>query len=245
MNKIDAQIQWIAANATNYHDDIVMIEFDKINQLYAKYQEQGKEIFVHEILKAFYNIIEIQRETIEAIPRFASDEADVDKIISAFCNMIKTQRELICCLEQEDENLFDHSAFMEQPWLHGYTANMPNIADESKAGFQNDEQLQNAFTAYCLNDGKSSYTANDYCSRIKSLWKNFYNEYEENSRDGYNFIEEKIIPNSPLLNVYNQAEFFFTFIEKKIIETDGNRNWTNARAAFNKFDEFRMTLENK
>jgi hypothetical protein len=29
----------------------------------------------------------------------------------------------------------------------------------------------------------------------------------------------------------------------KIAESEGNRNWANTRAAFNKFDEFRVSIQ--
>jgi hypothetical protein len=51
--------------------------------------------------------------------------------------------------------------------------------------------------------------------------------------------EEKINPNNPLLNVYYHTDELNCFISMKIAESEGNRNWANTRAAFNKFDEFK------
>ena len=241
MNKIDEQLQWIAANATSHLDDIVMIELEKINQLYEKYQDDRKEIFVDEIIKAFSEIIKIQNMSIGTVIGY---DSKVDNIISAFCDMIKIQKTLISHLEDDGE---DVSMFIEQPDLFRYVSNRPNTADESKREFTTDEQIQKAFTSYCMNSKKSlsSYTANDYCSRIRNLWKNFYEEYKKKSGDCGNFDGGKIIENCPLLNVYNQIEFFSTFVEMQIYETNGNRNWTNARAALNKFLEFKLLVENQ
>ena len=41
------------------------------------------------------------------------------------------------------------------------------------------------------------------------------------------------------MNVYYNIETLCEYIKGKIAETEGNRNWLNARAALNKFDEFR------
>ena len=41
------------------------------------------------------------------------------------------------------------------------------------------------------------------------------------------------------MNVYHNIEALAEYVRVKIAENEGNRNWLNARAALNKFDEFR------
>ena len=113
-------------------------------------------------------------------------------------------------------------------------------APVSAATLNNDKELQAAFTDYCLQNGKSSYTANDYCSRIKNLWRTFYQAYQSGELpDELEIRKEKIQSDSPLLNAYYHADELHCYISMKVAGTDGNRNWLNVRAAFNKFDEFK------
>ena len=260
MRKIDELIQRYKQIATSYYDDIVMIELDKINQLYDKFQETTEDMFASEMMEAFLKIIDTQKERILDLDSVNFDEIDVNKVVESFYKIIKTQRELICYLGQEsvqefendydcdEDSLYTDSNFFpvrETPFGHGFISCQPVTATESiSEEFSDDKQLQAAFTSYCLKNGKSSYTANDYCSRIKNLWKNFYNEYKEGkTEDDLKPVEEIIDSDYPLLNVYHHADMLYKYIMIKIDETDGNRNWTNARAAFNKFDKFRCSIE--
>lgn len=260
MRKIDELIQRYKQMATSYYDDIVMIELDKINQLYDKFQETTEDMFASEMMEAFSKIIDTQKERILEFGSIDFDEIDVNKVVESFYKIIKTQRDLICYLEQESVQEFENdcdcdedslcansSLFSvgEMPFGHGFIPCQPVTATESiSEEFSDDKQLQAAFTSYCLKNGKSSYTANDYCSRIKNLWKNFYNEYKEGKlEDDLKPVEEIIDSDYPLLNVYHHADILYKYVMIKIDETGGNRNWTNARAAFNKFDKFRCSIE--
>lgn len=219
MKKIDEQIQWYEQNSTSLYDDIVRIELNKINELYDGYEDYTDEIFVNEM-------------------------------IEAFCKIIEKQRERINDLETENGAYITNSSFSSgnQPFVHNFAVCQTNITSQNKGalqeGFQNDKQLQEAFTLYCLSKGKSSYTVNDYCSRIKNLWKSFYEEYQKgNLPKEIEVNEEKIQPNTPLLNVYYHTDELNCYVSMKIAESDGNRNWANTRAAFNKFDEFKISIK--
>ncbi len=219
MNKIDERIQWYEQNATNRYDDLVRIELKKISDLYDVYEDSTDEMFVNEMIEAFCKIIETQRERISAL----ESENNEEKINSA--------------------DVYEADVpFSGRPFGQKFMS-FTNISvgnGISQQGFQNDKQLQEAFTLYCLNNGKSSYTVNDYCSRIKNLWKSFYTEYIQGELPKELEInEEKINQNSPLLNALYHTEELNCYISMKIAESEGNRNWPNTRAAFNKFDKFK------
>lgn len=267
MKKIDERIQWYEKNSSNYDDDLSRIELMKIKELYAAYDKRSERSFMTEAIAAFYKIIEIQKEHLCGISLDSLNEADIEMMMGSLCEIEKKHRELISCLEDEpirpsendcdfeEDNPypdFDFLSVGEKSFGYSYIPFRPlsktPVTDNGATineGFQNDKQLQAAFTSYCLENGKSSYTANDYCSRIKNLWKTFYNEYKEGKlEDDLKPNKEMIDPNSPLLSVFHHTELLSRYIMIKIDETDGNRNWTNTRAAFNKFDKFRCGIEN-
>ena len=209
MDKIYEQIKWYEENSASLYDDVVRIELKKINELYESYEDCTNKIFVNEMIESFCKIIEKQRERID---------------------------ELTCA------TAFSYN--QKQSSGCGFMASQNGVTTENgyipQKGFQTDKQLQEAFTVYCLNNGKSSYTVNDYCSRIKNLWKTFYEEYKNNGLPReLEIAEEKITPDSPLLNAYYHTDEINCYISMKIAAADGNRNWANIRAAFNKFDDFK------
>ena len=95
MKKIDELIQQYKQVAASYYDDVVMIELDKINQLYDKFQESTEEIFAFEMMKAFLEIIDTQKERIPELNSIDFTETDTNKVIESFYKIIKTHRELI------------------------------------------------------------------------------------------------------------------------------------------------------
>ena len=159
----------------------------------------------------------------------------MDKIISTFCEIIEVQRNVI-----ED-------VLMEADQPGFYAPQSQNSSESyllSCEDFESDKQLQSAFTIYCLSNGKSSYTVNDYCSRLRNLWKSFYKEYKQGILpEQLEVNQEKINPDTPLLNIFYHADELNCFICMKIAGTENNRNWANTRAAFNKLDEFRLCCE--
>ena len=161
----------------------------------------------------------------------SEDKIFLDKIIGTFCEIMEIQRDVIVDVKTE-------MGYYDVPNQHNFV-----VTYSQHTEFINDKQLQEAFTAYCLKAGKSSYTVNDYCSRIKNVWKSFYAE----NQNGYlpeelEVNEEKINSNNPLLNAYYHADELHCYISMKIAGFEGNRNWLNARAALNKFDEFKSSL---
>lgn len=179
-----------------------------------------------ELIKANLKLINNLYEEIEN----SEDKIFLDKIINTFCEIIETQRDVINELQAESGCYNDSTDYI-------YT---------NQTEFTDDKQLQEAFTVYCLKSGKSSYTVNDYCSRIKKSWKAFFAEYQQGTLlEEIEVNEEKINPNNPLLNAYYHADELHCYISMKIAESEGNRNWANTRAAFNKFDEFRSVTLNK
>ncbi len=164
----------------------------------------------------------------------SEDKIFLDKIIGTFCEIMEIQRDVI----NDVVMISEQANFCSAP---NYNAFAVEYSDTTE--FSDDKQLQAAFTSYCLGMGKSSYTVNDYCSRIKNLWKNFYEEYKSGVLPKeIEVIEERIKPNSPLLNAYYHTDELDCYISMKIAVNEGNRNWANTRAAFNKFDEFKSSL---
>ena len=166
-----------------------------------------------------------------------TNEMFVEEMIESFCKIIEKQREKINELEYESAN-DEIIAFSSQPVGHSFI----NVLNNQE-GFQDDKELQFAFTQYCLRNGTSSYTVNDYCSRIKKIWKSFEDDYRNGKLSGE---LSDMFPEVPwdgvLLNVYENIDILGKYVKEKIDETNGNRNWLNARVALNKFDEFKSSL---
>ncbi len=205
---------------------------NKINDLIAWYQENSarKEF---DYIEAHLNLV---NNLFNKMDNF-EDKMYIDKIIDTFCEIVKMQGEVI--KELEIENIpYDNDE-------DNYTTPNPNkdflfnnYIGYYSSEYTDDRYLQNAFTNYCLEMGKSTYTINDYCSRIKTLWKIFYNEYEQGNLKNTQLNTDKVKFDAPLINVYNNIEAINKFIISKNDEAQISRNWANTRAAFNKFYKF-------
>lgn len=226
MKKIDELILWYEQNSLTTHDCIVSIELEKINSLYGRYKDHTNEMFVEEMIESFCKIIEKQQEKASELEENLKNEINA--------------------------NSYDGGTFSTNPpFGHSFMTvtnlgrgNMPRDPEEKIEDFQNDKQLQNAFTQYCLGNGASSYTVNDYCSRIKKTWKSFEDDYKNNNLKDTLASKFPQIPwDGILMNVYYNIEVLAEYVRVKIAETEGNRNWLNARAALNKFDEFRKSIQ--
>ena len=214
MKKIEAQIQWYQQNANSRYDEMIAIELEKIDRLYSRYENHADELFVEEMIDSFCKIMCHHREKIRNLENNGTNP------------LVVSPEEARRRLEAFD--FTDH-----------YVSATP-----SAGGFTTDKQLQEAFTAYCLNKGKSTYTVNDYCSRIRNLWKSFYGdncrgELPEEMTIG----EDEVEDNSPLLNAYRHVDLLQCYVSMMTAVSEGNRNWANVRAAFNKWDEFRTDME--
>lgn len=226
MKKIDELILWYEQNSLTAHDCIVSIELEKINSLYDRYKDHTNEMFVEEMIESFCKIIERQQEKAIELEESLRNEITANSYNSEILS---------------GSQPFGHS-FMTVPNLR--RDNVPRDPEEKIEDFQNDKQLQNAFTQYCLSNGTSSYTVNDYCSRIKKTWKSFEDDYRTGKlKDNLSSKFPEIPWDGILMNVYYNIEVLAEYVKSKIAETEGNRNWLNARAALNKFDEFRASIK--
>ena len=226
MKKIDELILWYEQNSLTPHDCLVSIELEKINSLYDRYKDHTNEMFVEEMIESFCKIIEKQREKASELENNLKNEINT----SCYDNDIFSGNQP-----------FGHN-FMTVPNLR--RDNIPRDPEEKIEDFNDDRQLQNMFTQYCLSNGISSYTVNDYCSRIKKTWKSFEDNYKNGSlKDNLASKFPEIPWDGVLMNVYYNIEVLAEYVKVKINETEGNRNWLNARAAINKFDEFRSSIK--
>ncbi len=216
------QTGWISMNASNTTPttkatDSLIKKIDEQIEWYDNNSTRKEDNYIKAHLKLIRNL----SENVES----SEDIMFIDKIVGTFCEIIETQRGVISELEYIDTYSAGNIA-----------SPTTNLQTEE---FVNDSQLQMAFTSYCLSKGKSSYTVNDYCSRVKNLWKSFYEEYKNGMLPEELIIDEEVIKhNFPLLNAYHHTDELNCYISMKISGYEGNRNWANIRAAFNKFDEF-------
>ena len=167
----------------------------------------------------------------------SEDKIFLDKIINTFCEIIEIQKEVINDVAMAAEQGGLSSAPNQQAFAVDYS---------DMKEFSDDKQIQNAFTSHYLGKGKSSYTVNDYCSRIKNLWKSFYEEYKKGDLPKELIVnEEEINSDTPLLNAYHHIDVLTCYVSMMIAISEGSRNWLNTRAALNKFSDFGVSIEAK
>ena len=156
----------------------------------------------------------------------------IERIIDTFCDIVRKQREIIQTVEFQSQtqpvgNVIAHNGFA--------TSYIPTAS-----GFTNDEQIRSVFSAYMQKEGKSSFTANDYILRVQNLWRSFYSDYQAGelpSELAESVIEEEIKADAHLLNAYNYIEELNCYVSMKMAGSGGDRNFANARAAFNTFSK--------
>lgn len=205
----------------------VMTKIDEQIQWYEQNATRKDEDLIKADLKLINNLYDEVENS--------EDKIFLDKIVGTFCEIVEIQRNVINSLLTDAEqgvscgSVSQNNAFT----IYSYPTE-----------FTDDKQLQEAFTAYCLSAGKSSYTVNDYCSRIKNLWRSFYAECQNGELPEELKVNEEIIkPDSPLMNAYHHIDELNCYISMKIAAASENRNWANTRAAFNKFDAFKCSIE--
>jgi hypothetical protein len=151
-----------------------------------------------------------------------------DEIIDIFCNIMNRLRDRII----RHENTLEDMA-----------TNLKELDDDIPLetvyaeDFEEDIEVYRAFEQYLTQEVKrplSSYTINDYCSRIKILWNTFCEEKQEKQNT-----------NNPLLQAFRNVECLRGYLERKIGEDKENRNLANAKAALNKFSEFEIYSRDK
>lgn len=164
----------------------------------------------------------------------AEDRIFMDEIIETFLGIMDVQRGVIFDLQMEMESGSGYT-----PGQHSFVA----AYTQPDEGFQTDKQLQIAFATYLTSKGKSSYTINDYCSRIRNLWKSFYNDYKIGELPDELVVDEAgILAEHPLVNAFNHADELYAYISMKIASAENKRNLANTQAAMRRFDDFKCSL---
>ena len=203
------------------------------NENWVEMSSEHKKSREDIVIDAKLKMIETLSKEIEN----SDDQVIIQEIINTCYDIINIQKDMIDTLSYK---------IQEVSAIAGIGQDYNNSIEE----FANDEQIRSAFTAY-LNYGAkkqlSSYTVNDYCSRIKNLWKTFYDDYTNKGdvRDKLSVTLPDVIWDEILMNAYENIEALKEYVEIKIFENEGNRNWANTRAAINKFDEFKASLTKK
>ena len=154
----------------------------------------------------------------------------IEEIVQTFGDIIRKQRVIIRELEEESEFLPLGQDFDQQSFLTSYVTPIE--------GFTNDDQIKNAFSAYMKNEGKSSFTTNDYILRVQNLWQNFEHEFRTRQleEDLLHLVsEEQISLEYPLLNAYRHINALNKYVALNMEKNAGDRNWANIRAAINTF----------
>jgi len=226
MDKINQQHNWVSMNAKSKEDVIIDANLELIDELAKRLSNSEDKIFVDKIISTIKEIVEIQRSVIKELKE-SKKRLTADDIPWA-----------------EDE-IDKSESFISEKTLNSF---MPLYGN----GFETDKQVIKAFSNYLQyhNVKKlSKLTAYDYCSRVKNLWEPFFKDWQSGALEGIiQFSNEGVLPNSPLLNVYNNFHVIFRYVDYKIkLQEKGTpafKNLANASAALNKFLEFRSMVQN-
>ena len=181
-----------------------------------------------------YTLIKAKLKLIKSLLNEIENSEDrifVDEIIDNFSDIMELHRDVIMDKEMELESLA----------AAGSGCNTSSFIAVRQDGFRDDKQLQAAFSDYLSKKKKkplSSYTINDYCSRIRNVWKSFYAEYQAGSlpkelSENIEIIHE----DNPLVNALNNIEELCCYAEM-CMHSENGRNWANAIAALNNFADF-------
>ena len=157
-----------------------------------------------------------------------------NEIINNFADIVEYQKDMVSDLQSE----LDYNDFLED----GKDTSLFAPAQQIINNFTSEEEIQKAFSIHFTTVSKktlSSYTVNDYCSRIKNLWKNFYNDYKNgNLPIELSVNEEFANPNTPLMNAYKHIDELNCYVGIMSATTNEKKNWANIAAALNKFIDF-------
>ena len=203
---------------------------NRIDEMINWYKENASRR-EYTLIKAKLKLIKSLLDEIEN----SEDRIFMDEIIDNFADIMALHRDVIMDKEIELESCA--AAFgVGDNSTSGFVAlpTQPN-------GFRDDKQLQAAFAAYLASKKKkplSSYTINDYCSRIRNLWKSFYAEYQagllpKELSENVEIIHE----DNPLINALNNIDELNCYAEM-CMHSENGRNWANAIAALNNFADF-------
>lgn len=168
----------------------------------------------------------------------SSEAIFFNEIINNFADIIQLQQEIIDDLRMEVESINSgNTGAISKGFFRTFIA----CPTQPNDGFETDEQMQAAFAYYLTYQNEkqlSSYTINDYCSRIRNLWKSFYKAYKDGVLPDELCIEDTISLENPLINVYNHIDELNCYVGMMSAASNEKRNWANTNAALNKFVEF-------
>ncbi len=172
----------------------------------------------------------------------SSEKMFVDEIISNLADVIRLQNEMIAELRTEVDDLAAGTArprgFSAASQTNAYMA----CSVPSDEALSSEEGIQALFCNHlmygCGDKPLSTYTVNDYCLRIKNLWRAFYREYTEGGLPEELRVEETASLDSPLLNAYKHREELHCYIQMTAALPEGKKNWANTMAAWRRFEEF-------
>jgi len=169
----------------------------------------------------------------------SDDKMLFDEIINTFADIVALQKEMINDLRIESETIKSGNPTMTSGgFSHNYTANPTLSMDDYKT----DAHIQAAFFYHLTHNVKkplSTYTINDYCSRIRNLWNSFSNVYKNGELpDDLLVDEERITKENPLMNAYLHIDELVCYIGMLSAASQDSRNIANMKAALSKFIDF-------
>lgn len=176
----------------------------------------------------------------------ASEDAILfDEIINTLADVIQRQKEIIDDMRADDEHPGSNGSYaVPTEFSHNYIVCPP----QQQNNFETDEQIQAGFAYYLTHQVEkplSSYTINDYCSRIRNLWKSFYNAHKDGELPEELYVSETASFENPLVNAYNHIEELNCYVGMMSAISDEKRNWANIGAALNKFISFIENTDKK
>ena len=123
---------------------------------------------------------------------------------------------------------------------------MPNPVQQPMTGdFRNDKELRSCFVQYLEYQDLSVYTINDYCSRIRNVWKVFEQAAElQQLPAGLRLNPEWVTEDSPMMSAYKHVEELIDYVEIMLGKNNTEkRNWANAKAALRRLHGFANHIE--
>jgi hypothetical protein len=195
----------------------------RLEEMISWYENDAKNMYNDMIITD----LEMMNNLYERVAGFEG-KMIMDRMINAFCTILDIEHEKISKFNQN--------------------TNANEVYEPKMEDFNNDEELHTAF-AYSLSKNEksqlSSYTINDYCSRIKKSWASYYEDYTTGKYPppgykGPEIVLKNVSENNILLNAYHNIQDLTDYTEHQVNADRSDRNWSNARAAVKKLAKFRV-----